>query len=168
MQSHRSRGPIERFAADLFDHWGIGFPDYNYGILLLIAKEDRKARIELGADWSREHDQVCQRIMDEIIIPRFKRGDFSGGIRQGVESLDNLARGQSVAFPNWTERAGGFFVRALRFIGENFMAVVFFPLLLLGRILFPNRFPSKSPGSFWGGGSFGGGFSGGGGASGSW
>jgi hypothetical protein len=47
---------IERYARNLFDQWGIGFKDYNYGILLLVCKDDRRARIELGASWPRSQD----------------------------------------------------------------------------------------------------------------
>ena len=81
---------VRAFAILLFDQWGIGRAtidgkEVNTGILLLVSKGDRKARIELGAGWGRSHDRMCRRIMDERIIPRFKRGDFSGGIRAGAE-----------------------------------------------------------------------------------
>lgn len=86
--------PIERYASSLFDAWGIGRDDRNYGILLLVSKGDRKARIELGRGYTRERDQRTAWIMSNVIIPRFKRGDFSGGIREGVSALDMMARTQ--------------------------------------------------------------------------
>ena len=82
---------IEEFARNLFDHWGIGYKDHNYGILLLISKEDREARIELGAEWGRAHDQKMQKIMDKVIIPKFKENDFENGILKGVIALQNFA-----------------------------------------------------------------------------
>ena len=82
----------------LFDQWGIGHEKlgdttWNTGILLLVSKGDRKARIELGAGWGREQDQLCRQIMDEYIVPKFKEGNFSGGIVLGVESLAKMAQG---------------------------------------------------------------------------
>ena len=81
---------IETFARLLFDQWQVGIAklggqNWNTGILLLVSVGDRKARIELGAGWGREKDHLCQQIMDERMIPRFKQGDFSGGISAGVE-----------------------------------------------------------------------------------
>jgi uncharacterized membrane protein YgcG len=58
-----------------------------------VSKNDRKARIELGTGWGREKDDLCRRIMDEYIVPKFKEGDFSGGIVLGVESLAKMAQG---------------------------------------------------------------------------
>ena len=65
--------PIETFAALLFNQWQIGHArlngqDWNTGILLLISKGDRAARIELGAGWGRTETQTCQQIMNEYII----------------------------------------------------------------------------------------------------
>ncbi|HYE03023.1 MAG TPA: TPM domain-containing protein [Phycisphaerales bacterium] len=87
---------IERYAYNLFDEWGIGAAQHNYGVLLLVSEGDRKARIEFGAGWTRERDADAQKIMDTQIVPRFKRGEFSQGIRAGVEALAAMARGQSL------------------------------------------------------------------------
>ncbi|MBI2422639.1 MAG: TPM domain-containing protein [Candidatus Hydrogenedentes bacterium] len=100
---------IEAFATALFNQWGIGHPtvngeSWNRGILLLVSMKDRKARIELGADWDPHYDGVCKRIMDEQIIPHFKRGGFSPGILAGVQSLDNMARG--IAMPKGAKAQG--------------------------------------------------------------
>ena len=98
MSEHGGDGMrIETFARMLFDQWEIGHAElngqiWNTGILVLISKGDRKARIELGGGWRRDHDQICKDIMDEQIIPRFKAQDFSGGIKAGVISLDAMAR----------------------------------------------------------------------------
>ncbi len=98
MAKHGGAGlRIETFARLLFDQWGIGpakidDTSWNYGILLLVSKQDRKARIELGAGWKRDKDLVAEQIMNDAIVSRFKRGDFSGGIEAGVEWLDKMAR----------------------------------------------------------------------------
>lgn len=84
---------IESYATNLFNDWKIGFSDNNYGILLLISKNDRKARIEFGKDFDHRYDSEAQKIMNDFIISNFKNGQFSRGIIQGVEALDALARG---------------------------------------------------------------------------
>lgn len=88
---------IETFAKLLFDQWAIGQATlngqlWNTGVLLLVSRDDRKARIELGAGWKHEQDSLAKQIMDEQIVPRFRQGDFSGGIVAGVAALDKMAR----------------------------------------------------------------------------
>ena len=98
MSHHGGNGMrIETFARLLFDQWEIGHAElngqlWNTGILVLVSKGDRKARIELGAGWHRDKDQLCKSIMDDQIIPHFKRQDFSGGIKAGVVALEAMAR----------------------------------------------------------------------------
>ena len=167
---------VDSYAAALFDHWGIGFPDRNYGMLLLVSKGDRKARIELGADWGREYDYQARQVMNELIIPAFKRGDFSTGISDGVLGLNNMARGLGIPQPTPPWWILPLFVAGIAL--TIFMIVNLFKtgrkgwawvlIAALGAILF---FIIKALLSNSGGGSsggFGGGFSGGGGASGAW
>jgi uncharacterized protein len=165
---------IEQYAQQLFDHWGLGSKDRNYGILLLVSLGDRRARIELGAGWGRDHDADAQYIMDALIVPAFKSGDYSGGIRQGVDALDKMARGLGLP-----RRKTPWWVPVL-FVGSIALTIgVIVSLFKSGRsgwgwallaalgvmLFFALRSAAKGGGS---GGSFGGGFSGGGGASGSW
>lgn len=79
---------IEKFAGAWFSHWTIG----NRGILLLVSRDDRKARIELGADWGSRFDARTARIMDGDIVPKFKKGDYAGGLADGVKALAVMAR----------------------------------------------------------------------------
>ena len=53
---------IEQNASELFNHWSIGWQNLNYSLLLLISKKDRKARIELGANWDREYDYQAKQV----------------------------------------------------------------------------------------------------------
>ena len=177
---------IETFARLLFDQWGIGpakvgDATWNYGILLLVSRDDRKARIELGAGWRHDKDVATQKIMDDLIIPEFKRGNFSGGILAGVEGLDKLARDLQLPtkpVPASTYWIGAIVIGVLVFTVVSLIrrgssgwawlawAAVF---AVIGTILYQmmtNR--SSGSGGGFSGGSFGGGFSGGGGASGSW
>ena len=87
---------IEEFTTRWFNQWGIGkkLEDgslSNNGILLLVSLGDRKARIELGADWGRSFDATARNIMDNRIIPHFKSGDFNGGILAGARALGEMA-----------------------------------------------------------------------------
>lgn len=97
---------IETFAHLLFDQWAIGTAEKNDGILLLISRDDRKARIQLGAAWGRDYDQASQVIMNRTIIPAFKRGDFVGGIRGGALALSDMARGD-LPSPSSRSRSSG-------------------------------------------------------------
>lgn len=165
---------IERYAQELFDNWGIGFKDRNYGILLLVSRGDRKARIELGAGWGHTHDTQSQQVMDKLIVSEFKKGNYSAGILAGVGGPDAMARGLALPKakqPWWVP---------VVFIGGIVLVVgIIYSLFKNGQkgwgwaliaalgvlLFFILRAASKSGGS---GGSFGGGSSGGGRASGSW
>ena len=87
---------IERFGFTWFNKWGMAKkgPEgelINRAILLLVSVGDRKARIELGAEWGRAWDTHCSRIMNNAIVSRFKKGDFPGGIEAGVKELSKMA-----------------------------------------------------------------------------
>lgn len=84
---------IEDYAVRLFEKWGIGKKDRNNGVLLLIALEDRKMRIEVG--YGLEPiitDARAGRIRDEEILPKFKTSDYEGGIIAGVDAIEQLIR----------------------------------------------------------------------------
>ncbi|HEX7377532.1 MAG TPA: TPM domain-containing protein [Pirellulales bacterium] len=178
---------IETFARLLFDQWGIGQAKigdqlWNTGILLLVSRDDRKARIELGAGWRHDQDSLAQHIMNEQIVPRFRQGDFSGGILAGVEALDKMARGLELPHPPtpWWQPwlvigAIGlmiFTVVSLIRRGSSGWAWLLWGVVfsILGYLLysFLNSSRNSGGGGGFSGGSFGGGFSGGGGATGSW
>ena len=88
--------PIDRYALNLFDEWGVGSSTANQGILLVVSKGDHKARIQLGAGFDRSFDAKAQLVMDSVIVPRFKADDLSGGVRAGVEGLARVVRNQSL------------------------------------------------------------------------
>ena len=69
---------IERYATALFNEWGIGSQQRNYGMLLLVSLGDRRARIELGAGWGLDYNRQSQNIMDSLIVPSFKQGAYGG------------------------------------------------------------------------------------------
>lgn len=161
---------IEKYTQVLFDHWKLGYKDRNYGILVVISEGDRKARIEFGRGWDHRHDREAQNIMDNYMVPRFKEGDFSAGVVDGVQALSNLARGLElppVKTPWWFVPAVILFFVAVIAIayslfksGRSGWGWMF--LVAVGLFLW---FILRNAGS----GSYGGsGSSGGGGATGSW
>lgn len=165
---------IERYAGQLFDHWGIGSQERNYGMLLLVSVGDRKARIELGAAFGHEYDVQSADIMQSLIVPAFKRGDFALGITDGARGLDAMARGLQLPQPTrpW-------WVLPAMILGAIFIGFAIYNLFRTGRsgwawaliaglavaLFFLLRASAQAGGS---GGGFGGGSSGGGGATGSW
>ncbi|MCP4379537.1 MAG: hypothetical protein GY794_25615 [bacterium] len=195
MADHGGRGMrIETFARLLFDQWQVGIAkingtNWNTGILLLISEGDRKARIELGAGWKREKDELCSEIMEKLIIPEFKAGEFSAGIVAGVNALDKMARGLKIPRrprPMWHYLAILAIVAlaigtgvSLYKRGSSGWAWLLWGIVftVIGMILYQTlrTLASNSDsggGGGWGGGGggggFSGGFSGGGGATGSW
>jgi len=179
---------IETFAQLLFDQWGVGHARltdqeyWNRGILIVVSNGDRKARIQFGAGWEPRYDEVAQRIMDDQMIPRFKKGEFCEGITAAVVALDKMSRGLKLPRKpvEWWQVAlviGGaglliFTVVSLIRRGSGGWAWLLWGVVfsILGYILY-TALTSRSSGMGGGGfsgGSFGGGFSGGGGASGSW
>lgn len=87
---------IERCARDLFNEWRIGTARDNRGMLLLVSPGDRRARIELGAAWGGGKHRRSQEIVDALMVPRFKRGDWAEGFVAGVAGLDAMARDAAV------------------------------------------------------------------------
>lgn len=173
---------IETFAMLLFNQWEIGIEEingeyWNRGILFLVARDDRVARIELGDGWGRAADPDAIRIMDEQIIPRFRSGEFSQGITQGVLALDKLARGEEL--PSKPVSRSSLILTAVM-IGLAIFTIVslirrgsggwawLFWAAVFGIIGYMLYNAARSRGGGFSGGSFGGGFSGGGGATGSW
>nr|WP_248285160.1 TPM domain-containing protein [Alteriqipengyuania abyssalis] len=79
---------VEGYAVKLYETWGIGGEKTDEGALLLVAKEERKIRIEVGyGSTPTLTDAMSGRIIRNTIAPAFKQGDFSGGIAAGVAQM---------------------------------------------------------------------------------
>lgn len=101
MKAYGHQGQIEPFATGLFNHWGVGNAERNDGVMVLVAKDDRKMRIELGAGYDRPMDRKMQQIIDQHMLPSFRKGLFGAGIQDGVDELIGVLRakvGQPVGF----------------------------------------------------------------------
>jgi uncharacterized protein len=84
---------IESFATRLFNTWGLGDAATNRGVLLLVALDDRKVRLELGRGWDRAYDATAKVVIDEYILPPFRQGDYERGIRQGAQEAVKVLTG---------------------------------------------------------------------------
>ena len=91
---------IEQYSIRLAEKWQIGREGIDDGVILLIAKDDHKLRIEVGYGLEGAiPDAIAKRVISEIITPRFKSGDFAGGIDVGVDQLIKLIDGESLPAP---------------------------------------------------------------------
>ncbi len=87
---------IEDFGYQLGRHWGIGQQDKNNGVLLIVAPNERKVRIEVGRGLEPLlTDALTKLIIENGILPRFRSKDFSGGIAAGVSDIIAVLRGDA-------------------------------------------------------------------------
>lgn len=168
---------IEDYANRLFRHWQLGQKKANNGVLLVVAPNERKVRIEVGYGLEGAlTDALSKVIITTAMAPRFKAGDFAGGIEAGVDAVLSILSGDA---EEWHRRV------EVRGDETSPVEIVMFVVILLVIILLVSRMgrgrrgggfiivPGPAPGGFGGGwsggvsgGPSGGGFSGGGGSSG--
>jgi uncharacterized protein len=179
---------IETYANQLFRLWKLGQAQKNNGVLLLVAPNEHKVRIEVGYGLEGTlTDALSSVIIASAIIPRFKTNDYSGGIERGVDGIISVLSGDSA---EWQPKVD------VRSDNPSKAFGLLFPMLFLILLIFfvfylirnadgpgprgpagarrrdtPPIFIPWGGGSGWGsgggwGGSSGGGFSGGGGSSG--
>jgi uncharacterized protein len=99
---------IEQFSLRVAEAWKIGRKKVDDGALLVVAKNDRRLRIEVGYGLEGAlTDVTTKRIIDEVITPKFKSGDFAGGISAGVNQMIGLINGEKLPEPeppHWDSR----------------------------------------------------------------
>ena len=78
---------IEAFATNLFNTWGIGNPERNDGVLILVAVDDREMRIELGRGYTPPDDVTAKNVIENQMLPAFRQDDYGGGILRGIDAL---------------------------------------------------------------------------------
>jgi len=178
--------PIEEYGYQLGRAWGIGQKGRDTGAILLVAPDERKVRIEVGYGLEGDlTDAAASTIINRLILPRFQRGDFAGGIAAGVDQiLRTLGDDKAVEAVPGRPRGRADDRGSL---GSIILSFIIFGVFLWiatrrrgggggGPMILPFIVGSSWGGgrSSWGGGGGGGGFSGGGGsfggggASGSW
>jgi uncharacterized protein len=95
LKSLRGR-PIEDYGYQLGRHWQIGQKDKNNGALLIVASQERAVRIEVGYGLEGTlTDALSKYIIETAILPRFKAGDYAGGIKRGVDAIVQLLAGDA-------------------------------------------------------------------------
>lgn len=175
---------IEDFGYQLGRNWGIGEKGKDTGALLIVARDDRKVRIEVGYGLEeRLTDAQSSVIINQVITPAFKNGDFAGGISKGAQAIVQVLGGNPLAEPTQAEPEDDFFVEhGLLLLGLIVLAIVVLNMSgfggsgrgggggVIGGGLggFGGGLGGGSGGGGGGGFSGGGGSFGGGGSSGNW
>ena len=92
---------IEQYSLRVVEKWKIGRAKIDDGALLLIAKNDKAMRLEVGYGLEGPlNDAVSKQIISNIITPRFQQNDFYGGVQAGIESIIHIIDGESLPAPN--------------------------------------------------------------------
>jgi uncharacterized protein len=93
-------GSIDDYSLRLAEKWKIGRRGIDDGVILLVAKDDRKLRIEVGDGYEGALTDVeSNRIIREIITPKFRQGDFFGGIQDGLTAIIGQINGEELPPP---------------------------------------------------------------------
>jgi len=113
---------IEQYSIRVAEAWKIGREKEDDGVILLVAKDDHKMRIEVGYGLEGAiPDLIAKRVITEIMAPSFKQGDFNGGISKAVDALMGLIAGEQLPAPAKQTNQGDW--------GD------FLPLLLVGGLI---------------------------------
>jgi len=100
---------IEQYGIRVADQWKLGRKGVDDGAILLVAKNDRRVRIEVGRGLEGAiPDVIANRIITETITPRFKTGDYDGGVEAGIDRLVDVVNGEPLPEPdkNWERHTG--------------------------------------------------------------
>jgi uncharacterized protein len=165
MQSDSS---IEDYTVRVAQSWRAGQKAKDNGAVLFVFIQDRKLQMQVGYGLEGAlPDALCKRIIENEITPRFKAGDYSGGLSAGVTAIVAAAKGEykgsgrTVADKRQASKDIVVFGLAAIIIGGFFLFGLFRPLFAGGFVLNGRSYSNR--GSNWPGGGFGGGGSGGGG-----
>lgn len=176
---------LEEYSIKVADQWKIGQKGFDNGAMLLIAEADREMRIEVGYGLEGSlTDLMAGRIIDKVIVPQFRAGNFDQGILDGVQAMIGVVRGEYKAPEKIPSRRGSKF-KADSLFFFIWIGFVIFVIIMRSRRRASRRKGARGSssgigwiGGFGGGGfssgGFGGGFGGGGGgfggggASGGW
>lgn len=170
---------INYLAANWGEKWGVGQKGKDNGVVLMLARNDRKVAIQAGRGTEGTlTDLMSKRIIEQRIIPEFKRGDYYRGLDKGTDAIFEVLQGE---FKETKNEKNNTKLKDVLGIIPFVLVIIFVIYLIRGRGgrgggrrgggVFYGSYGSSSGGSFGGGGfsgGFGGGSFGGGGASGGW
>jgi uncharacterized protein len=121
---------IEQYSLRVAEAWKIGRKKIDDGAILVVAKDDRKLRIEVGYGLEGAlTDVTAKRIIDEVITPKFRSGDFAGGISDGVSRILRVIDGEPLPAPAQRQQNSGLLSNL-----DPFDPLLIFGLLFVGGI----------------------------------
>lgn len=178
---------IEMYAVNLFEKWGVGKKDKDNGLLIIVAREEREAKFEVGYGLEGTvTDSMRVNIGERIIVPNFKNGEYGKGIYESMFVVQELLKGNQEVISQYSMKQGGGNIEingngtevfAVLFVILFVLVVVFIVFIAImnasysgerGRVY--RQTPARLPDMGWGmgrggnwsgGGGFGGGFGGG-------
>ena len=118
---------VEEMATRYFNHWGVGQKALNNGVLLLVAPNEREVRIEVG--YGLEPilpDGLAGEVIRKNVLPKFRDGDYPGGIAAAVDRLATIVRNKHVVTPEEREELA----RAAEDLPPRWLMVPFFGIFL--------------------------------------
>jgi len=99
---------IASYSQRVADQWKLGRRDVGDGLLIIVAKGDRKVRIEIAKTLEGAiPDLMAKRVISERISPAFKAGDYAGGLNAAVDQLSALVRGEALPAPKTRNAPAG-------------------------------------------------------------
>jgi uncharacterized protein len=122
---------VEQYAVRVQETWKLGRKGVDDGVLMVIAKNDRKLWIEVGYGLEGVlADAIAKRIIEEEIVPRFKQGDFAGGVAAGAERIMRVIDGEPLPPPKARQQPESNFGGL-----ENLLIIGFILVLAVGSVL---------------------------------
>jgi len=127
---------IAQFGIRVAEAWKIGRKNVDDGVILIVAKEDRKLRLEVGYGLEGViPDAIAKRVIAETITPLFKEGDFAGGIDAGVAQLMQLIEGETLPAPDNVPSGAQLNEGAFMFILFGGLIAGFVLSAMMGRVM---------------------------------
>lgn len=119
---------IEQYSIRVAEQWKLGRKNIDDGAILLIAKEDRTLRIEVGYGLEGAlNDATCKRIIDELIVPQFQGGDFFTGLSMGLDAMMRVINGEALPPPSGLDE--------LQLGKAGLLPVIFVTALMIGGLM---------------------------------